>query len=202
VVGGCTNDTLHVWDLQQPENQDDKPLALHGHTAWVTSVAIRADGAMLASGSGDQTVRVWNLRTGELLHTLYGHHDWIYGVAYSPNLIGASGATMLASCGADRTICVWEFPSGQLVRRLHGHRNTIRSVAFSPDGTLLASGSTDETIKLWDIQTGECLHTLRAPRPYEGMDITGAIGITNAQKAALRALGAVYDESARAPSNE
>lgn len=69
----------------------------------------------------------------------------------------------------------------------------MRSVAWSPDGLTLASGSQDETLKLWDAKTGECLKTLRADRLYEGMNITGAIGLTEAQKATLRALGTVED---------
>jgi WD40 repeat protein len=67
----------------------------------------------------------------------------------------------------------------------------VLSVAVSPQGTTIASGSYDETIKLWDFNTGECLKTLRAARPYEGMNITGVTGLTEAQKATLKALGAV-----------
>ena len=68
------------------------------------------------------------------------------------------------------------------------------SVAFSPDGQYLASGSHDQTIKLWDITTGRCLRTLRAKRPYEGMNITGVTGLTASQKAALKALGGTEEE--------
>jgi WD40 repeat protein len=73
---------------------------------------------------------------------------------------------------------------------LPGHTNWVRSVAFSPDGKTLASSSEDETIKLWNPNTGECITTL-ADRPYEGMNITGIIGLTESQKAELKALGAV-----------
>ena len=66
----------------------------------------------------------------------------------------------------------------------------VRAVAWSPNSEILASGSTDETIRLWDGKTGERLKTLRAERPYEGMNITGVMGITEAQKLALCALGA------------
>jgi WD40 repeat protein len=66
------------------------------------------------------------------------------------------------------------------------------SVAFSRDGETLASCSSDETIKLWDVKTGECLKTL-TDRPYEGMNITGVTGLTEAEKATLKALGAVED---------
>jgi WD40 repeat protein len=65
------------------------------------------------------------------------------------------------------------------------------SVVFSSDGKILASSSQDETIKLWDVQTSECLKTLRPPRPYEGMNITGVTGLTEAQKATLKVLGAI-----------
>jgi WD40 repeat protein len=70
----------------------------------------------------------------------------------------------------------------------------VRSVAFSSDGKTLASGSYDGTIKLWDRQTGACLHTLRSDRPYERMNITQVKGLTEAQKATLRLLGAIEDE--------
>jgi WD40 repeat protein len=84
------------------------------------------------------------------------------------------------------------------LRVLQEHTRWVLSVAFttgerfSPDlGQVLASSSDDQTIRFWDIQTGECLKILRSERPYEGMDITGAVGLTEAQKVTLKALGAV-----------
>ena len=85
--------------------------------------------------------------------------------------------------------------TGQCLKTLQGHTNGIWSVTFSPDGQQLASGSEDGTIKLWDVNTGDCLKTLRADRPYEGMNITGVTGLTEAQKATLKALGAVEHSS-------
>lgn len=58
---------------------------------------------------------------------------------------------------------------------------------------MLASGGQSEVIKLWNIETSECLHTLRPPRPYEGMNITGATGLTDAQRETLKQLGAVEE---------
>jgi WD40 repeat protein len=81
--------------------------------------------------------------------------------------------------------------SGESLKVLRGHNNRITSLSHSPDGQILASTGDDGTIKLWDMRTGECLKTLRSDRPYERMDITGAIGLTEAQKASLKALGAV-----------
>jgi WD40 repeat protein len=70
----------------------------------------------------------------------------------------------------------------------------VRGVAFSPNGSTLASANNDGTIKLWDVQTGTCLKTLKSRGPYEGMNITGVEGLTEAQKATLRDLGAIEDE--------
>ncbi|NJK67561.1 MAG: hypothetical protein HC789_08455 [Microcoleus sp. CSU_2_2] len=77
--------------------------------------------------------------------------------------------------------------SGQLLNTLQGHSHWVLSVAFSPKQPLLASSSVDGSIKIWDLKTGECLKTLRADRPYEGMNITRVMGITEAQKATLEA---------------
>ena len=98
---------------------------------------------------------------------------------------------MLASCGDDQTIRVWTGDTQQLLMILRGHTNRVRWIAFSPDGALLVSGSDDGTIKLWDGQTWRCLHTLIAERPYERMNISFVEGLTEAQKVALKVLGAI-----------
>jgi WD40 repeat protein len=71
-------------------------------------------------------------------------------------------------------------------------------VALSEDGRLAVSGEHDGTVGLWDTSTGALLRTLRPDRPYERMDITGLRGVTEAQRAALRALGAVEQSAAGA----
>jgi WD40 repeat protein len=99
--------------------------------------------------------------------------------------------TRLVSGSHDRTVRLWDVRTGECLKVLQGHDNWVWSVAFSLDGHSIASASQDETIKLWDAKTGDCLKTLPVPKPYEGMNITGVKGLTDAQKATLKALGAV-----------
>lgn len=89
----------------------------------------------------------------KLLHTLEGHSDSVFNVAFSPD------GEMLASASNDRTICLYRGPDWELLRSLGGHGGPVYSVAFSPDGQLLASGGRDETVRLWNVKTGEELFT-------------------------------------------
>ncbi|WP_027404612.1 protein kinase domain-containing protein [Aphanizomenon flos-aquae] len=125
---------------------------LEGHSSSVNSVAYSPDGQTLASGSSDTTIKLWNVRTGNILQTFTGHSNGVISVAYSPD-----GQT-LASGSWDTTIKLWNVRTGNLLQTLTGHSNSVNSVAYSPDGQTLASGSLG-TIKLWDVKTGKLLQT-------------------------------------------
>ncbi|NJO79175.1 MAG: hypothetical protein HC827_12070 [Cyanobacteria bacterium RM1_2_2] len=122
------------------------------------------------------------------MNILTGHTNWVFSVAFSPQ------DHILASGNSDGTVRSWDIRTYQCLSIFQGHTAWVYSLTFSPDGSILASGSYDETIKLWDTVTGECIKTLRIPRPYEGMNITGTTGLTDAQRASLIALGAVDEE--------
>jgi hypothetical protein len=153
----------------------------------ILSIALSTNGELLAAGTGNGEVWLWDASSGIPIHICKGHTDWIRSVAFSPD------GQLLASGSDDQTVRLWEVSTGQNLKTLYGHANWIWTVAFSPDGQLLASGSYDGTIKFWDVQTGKCLQTLRSERPYERMNIIGVRGLTEAQKVALRALGAINE---------
>jgi WD40 repeat protein len=98
---------------------------------------------------------------------------------------------LLASSGGDGTVRLWEAASRRLLATLSGHTGVVGAVALSADGQLVASSSFDGTVRLWEALSGSCLRILQPERRYERLDITGLTGITEAQRTALLALGAV-----------
>jgi WD40 repeat protein len=118
-------------------------------------VAFSPDGTRLATASYDRTVKIWDATTGQLLHTLEGHTDWVHSVAFSPD------GRWLASSSWDRTAKIWDVTSGRRIFNLEGHDDIVNGVAFSPDGTRVISGSGGGTAKLWDMATGLEALTIR-----------------------------------------
>jgi len=187
LASGSDDQNIKLWNVAESACLE----TLKGHEDWVLWVAFSPCGRLLVSGSGDRTIKLWDISTGECLQTLTGHSNRVRSVVFSPD------GQKLVSCSDDQTLKLWDISTGVNLRTFEGHQKVVWSVAFSPDGQMLASGSKDETIKLWNVETGECFQTLRANRPYEGMNITGAIGLTAAQRATLKALGAVEFDSSK-----
>lgn len=104
---------------------------------------------ILISGSSDKTIKLWNLSTGEVIHTLSGHSGSIISLAISPD------GQIIFSGSIDETIKLWSLNTGEFLRTLAGHQGAVGSLAVSPDGQTLFSGSWDETIKLWNLSTGK-----------------------------------------------
>ncbi|KZP22853.1 WD40 repeat-like protein, partial [Athelia psychrophila] len=130
-----------------------------GHSGSVNSVAFSPDGQCIASGSSDNTIRIWDAKTGSLLAEPFeGHTDYVFSVAFSPD------SQRVASGSRDKTIRVWDAQTGALIAGpFKGHTGYVHSVAFSPDSQRIASGSEDKTVRIWDAKTGSLI-----AGPFEG----------------------------------
>ena len=132
---------------------------------------------------------IWDVKSGERVHTLQGHPIIVYAVAWS------SDTNVLISGDDTGTVRWWDIQREACIRIVQAHQGTIHSLRPSPDTTKLASCGNDGAIMLWDLETGEYLQTLRRDRLYERLNISGIRGLTEAQKQTLRALGAIEDHS-------
>ncbi|MBE7383418.1 MAG: TIR domain-containing protein [Leptolyngbya sp. SIO1E4] len=130
---------------------------LVGHEDWVVAVGFSPNGELLASGSKDGVIRLWQAN-GKLLHTLDGHDRGVWGLAFSPD------SQQLVSGGADNKVRLWN-ADGSLVRVLDGHEAIVASVAYSPDGSIIASASVDKTVRLWSPE-GEPVNTFKGHGGY------------------------------------
>ena len=177
---------ITVWDVETGECYR----TLKGHTSQNWAVAFHPQGDLLASGGEDNDIRIWQIHTGECHYILSGHTAAITGATFSPD------GLYLASSSKDATVRIWDVATGECVRTLTGHTDLVNFVVYhpDPDRRLLASCSHDETIRLWNTETWECLKVLRPQRVYENMNITGATGLSPAQLATLKTLGAITRE--------
>jgi WD40 repeat protein len=166
VTGQC----LHTWQ---------------GHQDRIWAAIFIPSTSWIATGGDDHHIHLWDSQTQACIQTLVGHTDQVLALSYHADL------GLLISGSADATLKVWHLQTGKCLHTLAGHHSWVWSSLLAPDQKTLLSGSQDETLKAWDLATGKCLNTLRSPRPYEGMDITGARGLTESQRNTLRALGAV-----------
>lgn len=151
---------IKVWNLSHPE----APSTLNqGHRGPIHSLSLSQDGRILASGSADHTIKIWDLAAGKLLRTLEGHTASVWSVALSQD-----GKT-LVSGSQDRTIKIWDVETGKLRHHLSEHTDVVYSVALSPDQKTIVSGSKDFTVKIWKADTGELIRSLTQPEGHRNV---------------------------------
>ncbi|XP_071042313.1 notchless protein homolog 1 [Parasteatoda tepidariorum] len=134
--------------------------SIPGHAEAVISASFSPDGRYLASGSGDTTVRLWDVNTETPQYTCKAHKHWVLCIAWSPD-----GMKLASGC-KNCQVCIWDPKTGkQMGRTLMGHKGWISHISWEPlhrnaACRRLASASKDCTVRIWDIITGQTLHTL------------------------------------------
>jgi WD40 repeat protein len=173
-VSASRNGSLRVWDLQtgqllstlvaQESSVNAVVLELDGPQdenrpvqvalpIEVSAVAVSSNGRHALSGCYDQTLRLWDLQTGQLLRTFVGHEDKVSAVVIT------AGGRQALSASHDRTLKLWDLQTGQLLSTLAGHEDGVSAVAVTPDGRHAISASGDRTLKLWDLTASQLIHT-------------------------------------------
>ena len=127
---------------------------LTGHSGWVKSVAFSPDGTILASGSADGTIKLWDTKTGTEIRTFTEHKRPVESVAFSPD------GTILASESDYEVPKFWNVKTGKEILMFTENKNLVRSATFSPNGTMLALGLKDGTIKFCKVKTDTEMRTL------------------------------------------
>jgi WD40 repeat protein/transcriptional regulator with XRE-family HTH domain len=134
------------------------------YSTYGNMITFSPDGSLLASMGISNSAKIWDTRTGKLLHTLQGHTDLVNSLFFSPD------GQWLATTNQDRTVKLWDVNTGQVRATLTGHTGVTNAAVFSPDGNTLVTGSADQTAIFWD------LHGLAAggqPRPFYTLSYVG-----------------------------
>jgi len=158
--------TLKLWDISSGKCLR----TFSGHKISVNAVDISSDGRLALSGGGsitaqgdhpkkDNSVRLWDIESGNCTHCFKGHTRSVNAVSFSPD------GKFALSGGDDRTLRIWDLKKRVCINILEGHTRGILSLAFRPDGRYAISGGGDttrskgdSTLRLWDLKTGTCLN--------------------------------------------
>lgn len=177
------NRTIRIWHGETGECQQ----TLLGHRNQVWAVCFIPETTWLATGGDDRAIHLWDLETGKCWLTLKGHQDQVMDLHYCPE------QNYLISASSDRTLKVWDLQAEKCLHTLVGHQDWVWSGSLCQKTEQFISASQDETLRWWNLENGNCLGTVRLPRPYEGMDLTHAQGLSDSQKLTLFHLGALAE---------
>ncbi|ANZ73997.1 BA75_00789T0 [Komagataella pastoris] len=157
MVTGAGDSTARIWDCNTQTIQH----TLKGHTNWVLCVAWSPLGDVIATGSMDNTVRLWDPISGKPIgDALKGHGKWVSSLSWEPiHLVKVGSKPRLCSGSKDGTVKVWDTVARNAMYTMSGHSSSVACVKWSGSGVIY-SGSHDKTIKGW--KEGRCVATFRA----------------------------------------
>jgi WD40 repeat protein len=136
---------VREWNVLETNLTHSLIRSFAAHKDAIYSMALSPDDKILATGSYDQKIKLWDVETGKELKTLSGHNGCIFGLAFRPD------GKILASASADRTVKLWDVATGDRRDTLSQPLKEVYAVAFSPDGKRLAAGGADNRIRIWEI---------------------------------------------------
>lgn len=142
-IASCSDDTtIILHDINRGTSKND---VLKGHSDWVSCIAFNNETTLLASGSDDRSVLIWQLSSLEVLARINGHSDTIRCVVFN-----YEGSRVLTG-SADELIKIWDpYKGRQIGKALDFHIGSVNSMAFQIDGTRLVSGGSDMVLKVYD----------------------------------------------------
>ncbi|KAM0402945.1 hypothetical protein ACHAPZ_004440 [Fusarium culmorum] len=157
IASGSDDKAIRLWDrvTGRPKTTTRKSVAgqdmapLKGHHNYIHCLAFSPKGNILASGSYDEAVFLWDVRAGRLMRSLPAHSDPVSGIDFSRD------GTLVVSCSTDGLIRIWDTSTGQCLRTLvHEDNPAVANVCFAPNGRFVLAFNLDNCIRLWDYVSG------------------------------------------------
>jgi COMPASS component SWD3 len=181
--------TIKLWKLNLPGNKENHNRnacsynlvhTMEGHTNFVVCCCFSPESSVIASGSFDETLRIWSTQTGECIKILSAHTDPISSVDFSRD------GTILVSSGFDGICRLWDTHTGECLKTLITDTNhQVTFCKFSPNSKFVLAGSLDGCFRLWQYTKAKCLKTYKGGHENNKMCLSGDFCVTGSEKLIL-----------------